>query len=181
MPTTSVTIANSLSGPEGTISIKEGQTVGPAGRTLVLEATPATGYIFDKWEIQNSPIQLQEFARVGLRYKSTEEVCSDESINLTTILYTDGSRLFTDIEGKYEARFGFYQAGRNVYYNYLGSGIPTLQECIQNTTPILQQQTSGGGGGGIRNIDTRFVENGTFSTSGEFDQTVGFDFGPNVQ
>ena len=151
MPTTTVTITNTTSAA-GTVTIRQGELSGKSGRSVILEATPANGYVFDKWEIETTPVQLQEFARVGTRYSSIDEVCLAEQVDLTTPLYTDGTQLYTDSEGKYAATEGVYQSNRGTYYNYRGSGIPPLQVCQAPTT--IQPQTVGGGGGGVRTTFT---------------------------
>lgn len=180
MPITSVDIENPRSS-RGTVTINRGLLQGERGREVVLQATPADGYVFDRWEIQTSPITLPIFAQVIQRFETSFDACNASFVPGQSItLYSDGSRLYTDIEGRYPAQSGVWQTTTNQqYYNYNGTSIPTLQVCPQpEPAPSVG---GGGGGGGIRNIDTRFVEDGTFSTSGEFDQTVGIDFGPNVQ
>ena len=160
MPNTTVTITNTTS-PSGTVSVRQGELSGRSGRTVILEATPANGYVFDKWEIETTPVQLSEFARVGTRYTSVDEACSAEQVNLTTPLYSDGSQLYTDVEGKYAAPAGIYQSNRGTYYNYLGSGIPPLQTC-----PTPTAQTSTGGGGGVRT--GTLADNEGFNTNERF-------------
>lgn len=180
MPTTTVTITNTTSAA-GTVTIRQGELSGRPGRSVILEATPANGYVFDKWEIETTPVQLQEFARVGTRYSSIDEVCSAEQVDLTTPLYTDGTQLYTDSEGKYAAAEGVYQSNRGTYYNYRGSGIPPLQVCQAPTT--IQPQTGGGG----RIIDTG-VNAGSFTvdgfggatSGGGFNQVVSIDQGINA-
>lgn len=156
MPTTTVNILNT-STSEGTITVKEGELSGKPGRTVILEAKPSTGYVFDKWEIETTPVQLTEFARVGTRYATVDEVCSADQVSLITPLYTDGSQLYTDTEGKYAALAGIYQSNKGTYYNYAGNGIPPVQTCPQTEATVTPTYTGGGGRGDTGRTDNDFT------------------------
>lgn len=163
MPNTTVTITNQTS-TGGTVTIRQGELSGKSGRTVILEATPATGYAFEKWEIETTPIRLQEFTKVGARYNSVEEACSAPSVDLINPLYSDGTELYTDVSGQYTATPGIYQSARGTYYNYTGAGIPPLLSCPTPSTegtPSAGTSTSGGGGGRFGGV------------AGGFDNTTG--------
>lgn len=177
MPTTNVRITNTTSAA-GTVTVRQGELSGKPGRTVILEATPASGYVFDKWEIETIPVQLQEFARVGTRYSSVDEVCLADQVDLTTPLYTDGSQLYTDIEGKYSAASGVYQSNKGTYYNYTGTGIPPIETCIKPSE--VRVQTTGGGGF-VQNFTQEQIQV-TDTERFNMDRTrLNLDFGPNVQ
>lgn len=175
MPDTTIQLLNPTS-QMGTVTVKTGRLQGERGRSVVLEATPATGYVFDKWEIETTPVNLRIFARVGQRYDSTNAVCSTSTVNLTTTLYTDNTLLYTDSEGKYPAATGYWSLGNGQYYYYNGSTIPTIDVC---------EQPSGGGtvgGGGTRSGVFSNQDEITDSERFNFDRTrVTLDTGPNVQ
>lgn len=135
----------------GTVTMVDGQTKGPRGRTVTLQATAAPGYVFDGWEIEKSPVRLRIFIApaVGL-YQTLDSVCdptvTQEYTNQTkvTTLYTDGTLLYTDPEGVYQASKGFWSVfGGRGYLIYDGTILPVTQTC-----PTPQQQPIGVGGGG---------------------------------
>lgn len=166
---------------EGAITILNGETKGIKGRTVTLQATPAAGYVFEGWEIETTPALLSVFNKVGRRYTDAGSVCvsNDEAINT---LYSDGTRLYTDAEGKLSAEPGFYQSYRGTYFNYDGNTIPALQTCQQAVT------VSGGGGGGGGSVGgiagfryTEVNEYSQFDRSVGQDRGIGLDVGPAVQ
>jgi hypothetical protein len=163
MPNTTIQLVNSVS-QGGTITVKNGTLQGERARSVVLEATPATGYVFDKWEIETTPINLRIFAIVGQKYNSIAEVCTAPTSDLTTTFYTDSSQLYSDVEGKYLISTGYWFAGSNQYYFYNGNSIPTLQTC---ETPVVQSSVTSGGGG--------FVQTGRLGGFDEENQSINFE------
>jgi hypothetical protein len=145
MPSTTVNIDNARTS-QGTVTVLTGTLQGDAKRLVTLQANAAEGFEFDKWEIITTPIVLQQFAAVGQKANSVNEVCNLPAVKLTTTFYTDGSSLYTDEEGKYPASVGYWQAGVLTYYYYDGVNLPTVQTCIpaQSSPPQNQSPTGGG-------------------------------------
>ena len=169
MASTSIRIENQITS-KGTVTVTQGELRGDRGRVVVLEAVPAQGYVFDKWEIETSPVQLRQFAVVGQRFDSTQNVCDSSRVDLTTPLYSDGSLLYTDSEGKYPAPVGYWQAGNGTYYFYNGTTLPSIQTCIQKNTTV----ESAGTGGGFTPISTGGSSRGSAPSrgfGGEFETT----------
>jgi hypothetical protein len=160
----------------GTVTVINGQTKGPRGRTITLQATATTGYVFNGWEVEKKPVTLRPFiTQVDGLYASVESACNYTSNNTeqrvaknTEIktLYTDGSKLYTDSEGIYQASTGIWAlSGRTAYINYDGTILPVTETC---TAPQTQPTVSGGGGGffvgrssaGIGTVDSRLQADG---------------------
>ena len=148
--TTSVTV-----GPlqNGSVVVTSGQLVGDRDRQITLEAQPATGYKFSRWEVQTTPVQLTFFAYVErIPVQSIAEVCDPlRNLLVPMSLYTDGAMLYVDAEGITPAPTGYWGAGTGTYYYWLGGGsLPTLTTCSGGTT-------GGGGGGGGGGIGVGFL------------------------
>lgn len=139
---TAVDIQDALT-TKGTVTIKEGELKGERDRAVVLEATPASGYVFAGWEIETTPARtmLRVFGVVGDVYNTVEAVCSVPAIqSVYQTLYTDGSKLYTDEAGKFEAAFGYWDAGNGQYLLYDGSIIPVPQVCLSRGATTVPQQ-----------------------------------------
>lgn len=162
MASTTVKIEDQVTS-KGTITVKEGELRGNRGRMVILEAAAAQGYVFDRWEIETFSVKLRQFGIVGQRFDSIDQVCSSPNADLTTPLYSDGSLLYTDEEGKYPATTGYWYAGRGTYYNYNGANLPSIQTCSQGSVTVEPTTSNGGGGGGtiVRGFgpETTFEDN----------------------
>jgi hypothetical protein len=195
-PQTSVNVSSTTGGTVNT----QGSTVGTLGRQFTATASPAAGYRFVRWEVSSQPvttesgtvtptqIELQEFS-VASNVGTFDLVCpstytEDPNFNsfqqLSQVLYTDGSRLYSDRNGNIPAQIGYYGVGNGFYFNYTGAGVPTIQQC----PIVVDGETTGGtgvidSGGGGGEGDTRLTEGPTdftgTSDSGGIDGGVEFE------
>lgn len=141
--TTTLTIESPLEG-SGFASLVAGAQSGDATRQVSVQAFPAPGYVFDRWEVSTQPVILDTFAVVAsVPVGSVSEVCGAENNytyqNVARELFTDGTMLYLDTEGNTPAPLGYWGAGSGTYYYWNGGRLPVLQACAT---------TSGGGGGG---------------------------------
>ncbi len=171
--TTRVSISSDGNGGAVLLS---GRLEGAQGRTVTIQASPSPGYVFDRWEIVTSPVELSTFAVVAsVPVNSVEEVCfeprsydgyttqySSTYQNVARELFTDGTMLYLDTEGRTPAPTGYWGAGGGTYYYWTGGRLPVLQACAGTGTG------GGSGGGGGSDENTNLLT----STSGEFDQTA---------
>jgi hypothetical protein len=134
----------------GAVVLVEGTLDGSQGRSVTIQATPAPGYRFDRWEVQTFPVELQTFAVVASNPVATvTEVCSDINItrqydgftqynstyqNVARELFTDGTMLYIDTAGNTPAPTGYWGAGGGTYYYWDGGRLPQLQTCTSQTT-----------------------------------------------
>lgn len=143
--TTKLTIEGAIG---GFASIVAGAQSGEATRQVSVQAFPADGYVFDRWEISTEPAILRVFDAVASRpVSSIGEVCGTSGAiggvsyqNVAIQLYTDGMALYLDEYGNNIAPTGYWGAGDGTYYFWNGGRLPALQQCTTST--------GGGGGGG---------------------------------
>lgn len=140
MPKTTLTIDNT---DGGFASITSGQQAGDSSRQVFVQAYPAEGFVFDRWEIFTEPALLSVFAAVASNpVASIREVCGtiDQPSTYQAVareLFTDGTMLYLDAQGRYPAPTGYWGVYGGTYYYWDGGRLPALQTC-----------TYGGGGGG---------------------------------
>lgn len=158
---TEVQIENAVSSA-GTVTIKDGELKGTRNRTVTLQATPATGYSFEGWEVEKTQTKLRVFITpVDGLYLTANLACNSTSGLLNNLeqvtarskdvktLYTDGRMLYTDVEGNFPAATGYWAInGRTSYINYDGLVLPVIETCPTSPTTAQQTVYTGGGGSG---------------------------------
>ena len=159
--TTTVTIDNT---DGGFATLVSGLPSGNQSRQVSVQAVPAQGYKFERWEIVTSPVQLERFAVVAsVPVSSVAEVCGTLA-NRSTYqdvareLFTDGTMLYIDTEGKTPAPTGYWGAGSGTYYYWAGGRLPQLQTCTYGSgggSGTSGGDTSGGGGTGDGSVNIR--------------------------
>lgn len=147
--TTTLTIESAVG---GFASLVAGALEGEPTRQVSIQAVPAKGYVFDRWEVTTEPATLRVFDAVASRpVNSVGEVCGTSGAiggvsyqNVAIQLFTDGMALYLDQYGNNLAPTGYWGAGGGTYYFWDGGRLPTLQACAGTGTG----GGSGGGGGG---------------------------------
>lgn len=164
--TTNVTIDNTEG---GFASIVSGLQSGDSSRQVSIQAFPANGFVFTRWEISTEPAFLRKFADVAsIPVATIAEVCGTLEAPSTyqaiaRELFTDGTMLYLDQEGRIPAPTGYWGVYGGTYYYWTGGRLPTLQTCTYGGG-----SSGGGGGSGGGQTSDELLR----GTGGEFDQTV---------
>lgn len=137
----------SIQGTDGGFaSIIGGAQEGNRGREVTFQAYPEKGYVFDGWDVAEVPVSLEVFAVVANSpVPSIDAVCGTPEApssyqNISEPLFTDGTTLYQDIQGRIIAPSGYYGAGGGSYYYWNGATVPVKTECP------AQQRNPGSGG-----------------------------------
>jgi hypothetical protein len=165
--TTTLTIESPIEG-RGFASLVSGQQAGESTRQVSIQAYPAQGYVFDRWEVVTQPATLPVFDAVASRpVSSLGEVCGTSGDiggvsyqNVAVQLFTDGRALYLDDLGNTLAPTGYWGAGGGTYYLWDGGRLPTLQQCSTGTGG------GGGGSGGGDSIGLIEEDGSTFGSTG---------------